>query len=284
MKKIDFNEYRFRCSSLGTIMTGVKGGLTDKQKTLFNDLDKRYKGEGRPLTDNQRKIHAELLAKKELTPKLSQTVTSYLEKLFKEEVTGKRTDIETDAIWKGRIAEESSITLYSNFVNEPFFKNSERRSNDFITGEPDNVDGKIRDVKTSWNLDTFPMFEIGCPNNGYWWQLQGYMELWDIDEAELIYCLVDTPNEMIEDAKRRFCWRRNYIDIPEEDEKRIESNMTFYDIPEQFRVRIFDVKRDKEAIVRLYAQIELCRDYLNKLNKQLYNEEDKTPITQLGNA
>jgi hypothetical protein len=77
-------------------------------------------------------------------------------------------------------------------------KNAERRKNDWITGEADLVcDDCIRDIKTSWSIETFPVLAELGEGKTYYWQLQAYMELWDKPKAEICYCLVDTPEHLI---------------------------------------------------------------------------------------
>ena len=74
--------------------------------------------------------------------------------------------------------------------------------NDHIRGEPDLYDQDkefLGDIKCSWNHSTFPLTDINIPNKDYYWQLQAYMGLTDLNEGRLIYCLVDTPDELIHD-------------------------------------------------------------------------------------
>ena len=99
---------------------------------------------------------------------------------------------------KGIAVEDLSIELYNNVFFCDYKKNTERKENDWLTGECDIFTGsKIIDIKSSWSLSTFP----GIPRQGenpiYEWQLRAYMHLWDVDDAELAYCLVNTPDELI---------------------------------------------------------------------------------------
>ena len=57
---------------------------------------------------------------------------------------------------------------------KPYIKNTEKKSNDWVTGECDIYDADsrmIRDIKTSWTLATFPLFLTEC--NDYEWQMRG---------------------------------------------------------------------------------------------------------------
>lgn len=267
-KRIDFTDYKFRCSSLGKLMTGVRPNLTEKQSELLESLIAKQRGGN--ITDKQLITLGQLIEKRDQLPTLSATTKTYLDQLHKEEVFGKREEIRSKYLDKGIQVEEQSITLYSDVTNQLFIKNKDRRLNGFITGEPDNTQGKIRDIKSSWSLATFPMHENQLTNVDYWWQLQGYMELWDLDNAELIYCLVDTPEELINDEMRRTGWKLGFTaDIPDELEKEIRNNMTFSDIPSELRVKVFPVERDRIAMRQLEEQIIRCRAYLNNLSERL---------------
>jgi len=266
--RTDFTDYNFRCSSLGKLMTGVKPNLTDKQSELLETLISKQRGGN--ITDKQLITLGQLIEKRDQRPTLSATTKTYLEQLHKEEVFGKREEIRSKYLDKGIQVEEQSITLYSEFTDTLFVKNKERRKNHFITGEPDNTQAKIRDIKSSWSLSTFPMHDNQLTNMDYWWQLQGYMEIWDLEESELIYCLVDTPEELINDEMRRTGWKAGFTaDIPDDLEAEIRNNMTFSDVPAALRVKVFTVQRDRLAMRQLEEQIIRCRTYLNQLSEKL---------------
>lgn len=267
-RRTDFTDYKFRCSSLGKLMTGVKPNLTDNQAEMLETLIAKQRGGN--ITDKQTVTLGQLIEKCDARPALSATTKNYLEQLHKEEVFGKCEELRSKYLDKGIQVEEQSITLYSELTNTLFIKNKERRNNHFITGEPDNTQGKIRDIKSSWSLATFPMHDDRLTNVDYYWQLQGYMELFDKEDSELIYCLVDTPEELINDEMRRTGWKSGFTaDIPDELEAEIRSNMTFSDIPAQLRVKVFHVKRDRLAMRQLEEQVIRCRAYLNQLSERL---------------
>jgi hypothetical protein len=266
--KTDFADYKFRCSSLGKLMTGVKPNLTDNQKAeLVRLYDKRLDGK---ITDKQLITLGDLLSKRDAKHELSVTTKSYLQELHAQELFGKKKDIQSKYLDKGIEVEEQSITLYSDVTGELFIKNKDRKENDFITGEPDNKQGKIRDIKSSWDLTTFPMHDTKLSNSDYYWQLQGYMQLFDLDESELIYCLVDTPEHLINDALYWTARKMNTLEgLPDELENEIRNNMTFSDIPKEIRCKVFTVERDRLAMKQLEEQIIRCREYMNQLSIDL---------------
>lgn len=260
-----FNKYKFRCHSVGNIMVGAISALTTKQDEYLKDLT--IKKDSKGLTDRQTIDYAKLLEKKIAKPKLSVTAKSYLDKIHAKEVFGKDDSIYSKYMDKGLTQEEISISLYSDVKDFMFLKNDEYKQNDFICGTPDNTQDKIRDIKTSWDFKTFPMHKKEIPSNIYYWQLQCYMELFDLDESELVYCLVDTPEMLVDDEIRRAGWKLGLIDVPTELEDEIRNNMQYDNIDPTRRVKVYNIDRNKKDIELLYQVIELSRKYLNGLEQ-----------------
>ena len=257
-------DWKVRASELGVIMTGCKAPLTANQIVKVSEL----KAKAAP-TDKQRIELGQLLEKQLYAPSLSVTTKSKMNEYFNGLHFGRSNDIRGKYLDKGIMVEEQAITLVSEVLDVFLVKNRERRCNDYLTGEPDNVQGIIRDIKSSCDLDTFPMFEDELRNNLYWWQVQAYMELFDIDEAEVIYCHVDTPEMLILDELRRVSWQLNHIELPQEIEYEVRNNMTFGDIPKHQRVKRFAVKRDREQMAMVKPQVIKCREYLEQLKSKL---------------
>lgn len=294
---LNFENYLFRCSSLGKLMVGVKPTLTSNQEAELERLLEKNKEA--KITEKQIITLGELLAKKQAKNDLSATTKNYLNELHKQVLFKRKSDLKNKYLDKGIQVEEQSLTLYSKVSNFPFYKNEEFFKNDFICGTPDNCKGKVRDIKSSWDYTTFPFYDTEIKNNDYICQLNGYMELNGLAEAELIYCLVDTPFKMINDELRRADWKFNIMDndgnIRQESIKlvtEIVSNMIytneglmnfceenpavklewfekFREIPENLRVKIFTIQKDENLIKTLYSQIEKCREYLTNLSLEI---------------
>jgi len=129
---------------------------------------------------------------------LSATCKTYLKELVKEELFMYRSSIDSKYLTKGIDVEDTSIDLYNEVHNTLYLKNEERLSNDFITGECDiNGEDVIVDIKSSWSLETFPASPEDINNKDYEWQLRGYMWLYEKPKAELAYCMVNTPDELL---------------------------------------------------------------------------------------
>jgi hypothetical protein len=70
----------------------------------------------------------------------------------------------------------------------------------------------LADIKCSFNLGTFPMWDIEITNKMYYWQMQSYMMLTNKETSELVYVLTNTPFEIVEDEVRREHWKLHLID------------------------------------------------------------------------
>src|ERR1051326_1890458 len=139
---VDFSNFKFRCSSLGHLLTEPR--------------EKAKAGQ------------------------LSESAKTHMMDVYVSNKYGIQDDISNKYVEKGLSCEEDSITLYSR-VNKVFFKkNTERLFNDFIQGEPDLFSGesiktaqKIVDIKSSWSIYTYLRTFTKPVNNMYYWQGQG---------------------------------------------------------------------------------------------------------------
>lgn len=149
------------------------------------------------------KFHPSSLADIMTEPKsaaetLSVGAKTVVEKLAKEHVYGFESQVTAKYMEKGTAVEDLSIQLYNAVHFTDYAKNTERRENDWLTGECDIFTGKkIIDIKSAWSLETFPATSAAGKNKTYEWQVRAYMWLWDVDVAEVAYCMVTTPDELI---------------------------------------------------------------------------------------
>lgn len=229
----DWTTYKFHASSLGKIMTGSK----DKDDPL------------------------------------GETCKGHLLECWIKETYGREKDIANKYVEKGLAVEEDSITLYSRVKKKFFLKNDQQLNNDFLVGTPDLIDGDtVIDIKSSWDIFTFHDCIRKPINKMYGWQLAAYVALMKKNSARLVYCLVNTPENLIIDAKRRLAWDMGVID-PDANElyqqgcAQIEREMIFDDIPIEKRYIEFTVDLDKYKVDEAYKKIKLCREFLSELSK-----------------
>ncbi len=180
---------RFRCSSLALIMTDAKSIdeslLTDEIAAIARKTKK---------TDEEKQLIQGLLDQS-----LSAGAKTHLEATAKEYIYGFNEVVTGKYMEKGIIVEEQAIELYNSVFFTSHVKNTERRSNQWITGEPDIVVPGVKgiDVKSSWSLATFPATAMSGADKTYEWQMRGYMMLFEAPLWEVAYCLVNTPDELI---------------------------------------------------------------------------------------
>jgi hypothetical protein len=198
---------------------------------------------------------------------LSQTAKSYIEDLFNELEFGYRKEFSSRYTDKGLEMEDEAIQFASEQFDWEFvIKNTERFTNDYITGEPDiNTDNLLADIKCSWSLDTYPMFEADLKNKDYYWQLQGYMWLTGKTQAELVYCLMNTPLQIVEDEVRRAHWKAGLIDEDIDLRHEVQTKHNYDNIPSKLRVKRYIIERDEKAIEKIIEKVEIAREYYKML-------------------
>ena len=222
------------------------------------------------------KIRCSSLGKIMTSPKskgevLSQTAKTYLKELAIEEKFGIRKDFSSRYTDKGNIQEDTAIEMASQVLNLPFaLKNTEYFENEFIKGTPDLVlDDEIVDIKCSWDGTTFPWFEDELPNKDYYWQMIGYMWLTGRSKARVVYCLVDTPEDIVQDEIRRTSWKKFEIDVTEETETEVRAKHEFSHISENKRVRAFQIELNEANIEQVKEKLLHAREYYNELINRL---------------
>jgi hypothetical protein len=218
---------------------------------------------------------------------LSKTAKTHLKKVYAREKYGREQDIVTKQMQKGTEVEEESITLLSRVLKKMLYKNDQRLNNEYITGLPDIYEGEsihnaeeITDIKSSYDLFTF-LPNIGEPlDRDYYYQLQGYMALSGAKKASIAYCLVDTPEHIIDTEKWKLFKTMDVVseESPEfiKEALKIEKGMRFGDIPKEERVLLFHVQRDEDVINRIYEKVIKAREFLQQFEQDHINFNNKS--------
>lgn len=228
---MNFDNYLFRASQVGLIMT-----------------DARSKSEP-----------------------LSETTKSNLLEIYVSECFNRKKDITSKYLEKGLTVEDDAITLFSIVNNNFHIKNEERFKNEFICGTPDIVDveeNTIIDIKSSYDIFSFAKSRKE-ENKIYYWQLQSYMDLTGLKKATLAYCLVDTPQLIIEREIKKALYQSGLSEDSASFLKykvEMESYHKYEDIPKSKRVFVKNYNYDSEAILKMQERIIECRNYLNNIN------------------
>jgi hypothetical protein len=205
--------------------------------------------------------------------KLSKTAKSHLIEVYARALWGVDKDIVTKQMKKGTDAEEDGITLLSLVdKREMYVKNDERKENEWISGHADVVEGDlITDLKLSWDAYTFLPNLTEPLSKVYEYQVQGYMYLWDKPRARVSYCLVDTPEHIIQGELYRLLRSMNVVseESPEylEAAEKLVRSMKFSHIPPEHRVIHKFVDRNEEIIKQIPEKVAKAREYLAELHK-----------------
>lgn len=175
---------------------------------------------------------------------LSVGAKTYIRKLAAESILGVDFEITGKYLEKGIVCEPESIALLNRVRGLSLVKNTERRSNGFITGECDLFNAPARrgyDLKTSWSAETFPILAVDCEDKLYEYQMRGYMALWDADTWSVDFCLVDTPENLIG-------WEPMQMHLVSH-------------IPEHMRVTSWIINRDMEKEAAIFEKVKHAREY-----------------------
>ena len=194
--------------------------------------------------------------------KMGKTAQGYIETYVKEALYGRRKEFASKYTDKGLDVEQGAIDYLANARGEFYVKNTERKTDDYFTGEADLVHtwrSEIEDIKSSWDCFTFPLFESDLPSKDYFYQGQIYMHLWGLNKARFTYVLMNTPDDIAE----REIWRK----IGSEsifDESMLEQ-YRYDNVPAELRVKSFAFDYDPTVIEFLQNRVEEARDYIRTL-------------------
>ena len=198
---------------------------------------------------------------------LSETAKTYIQDLFKERELGIFKDFSSRYTDKGIENEDEAIQMASEVLNWEFVtKNETRFNNEWLTGEPDVLtETLLADIKCSWDGSTFPMFDAKLKNKDYYWQMMGYVMITNMPQAELVYCLTNTPFQIVEDEVRRAHWKLNLIDEDLDVREAVQASHNFDHIPNELRVKRFIVEKDEQAFEKIKEKVKLAREYYESL-------------------
>lgn len=227
---MNFDNYKFHCSSLGALCTDPRSGSGLSETTKGELLDIwicEYWGRTKPDTNK------------------------YIEKGLSAEEDG--------------ITLYSSVTNTFYAKNIETFENEFIIGTPDII-----QDSIVRDIKCSWSMHTFYSNFKKPINKAYKLQINGYWDLIPgCLGGKLVYVLINTPDTLIEQEKSKLRYKMGLIDydsngIYKMAEAEIEKNSIFDDMPDDKRWIEFEIpKIDMQAEV--YDRVPAWRKFLNDL-------------------
>ena len=288
----DFSKTLIRCSALGSIMCNPTGKTPmqqyteateslEKKNAQYDKLIKKDGVQGAKLREAIEKLKEEVpvLDAQKDEEFLSKSCQAYLIKTYALEKYNRIKDIETKEMVKGIVVEDNSIELFSIMEGKLYEKNKMRLSNEMVSGTPDLFDGesidqatRIIDIKSSYDIETFLKNVTQPLPSIYYWQLQGYLWLTSAKVGVISYCLVNTP-ESIVNQQAEYLLRK--LDVATTDNPRYQKeyakmvrNMTCDDIPMEERIIRIEVERNDDDIEKIYKKVIKCREYLQEFQEK----------------
>jgi hypothetical protein len=253
-------------------------------------LNKLKKLDGVKAAQYRNKIEAMQLKLAELEPllgqeRLSENCKNHLKQMYARLKYNKKTASEHAVqkyMAKGREMEAASAALVCQLDGIEYKTNKYRIGNGYVLGTPDMYFGDsldeaqyVIDIKTSWDIGTFYRNMDSELPTAYKWQVMAYMWLTGAPAGEVSFCLVNTPEWLIEEELKHLMRKRGVRSKKDPWVKEMAADLrhslTFDDMPPQERRIRREVVRDEAAIEKMAQKIELCRQYLVSLDEIFMN-------------
>lgn len=211
---------------------------------------------------------------------VGKTAAAELIKIYNYEKYGRKKDITTPQMDKGKSVEGDSIEIFGRVEGIQFTKNDEKFENEWFTGHPDIIhENSVYDIKSSWELDTFIPKLLETIDRGYEAQLNCYYDLTGAQGGAIVYCLADCPPEVLLGEKRKLLYQMNVIseESPEyiRESINLENRLTFPDIDLRERVIKLEVPRNEELIQKMKDKVPIFRNWLSEFEKKHMNQYPK---------
>ena len=204
-------------------------------------------------------LHRFMAAPKNKDCLLSETAKEAVLEVVKFDLFGYKAFEGSKYTEKGLQLEEQAIKLSGLKRGLPLKKNTERRENEWLTGECDIYVPKRRliiDTKCTWDIGTHPFFQDEAQKKakkaGYDYQMQGYMWLWDCEEAQIDFVLFPTPPELLNNWDNS----EQLIDLVEQ-------------IPQSKRITTVTIKRDEQIIEKIKERVSAAQTYYQQLIEEM---------------
>lgn len=198
-------------------------------------------------------------------------------------------EVKSKYLEKGIANEQEAIDMVNRLRGTQYVKNPWRFDNDYLTGECDLLHDElgfkmVSDIKCSWDWFTFTD-SIG--DTSYEYQLRGYMELFNAQKAEVIYCLTDMPWDILEKQMEREAYNwggelppliavrmiknavytqetfDNYLQFAPINFDSVQKEIKkFIPIPEKNRVHAVTFEADATKTKLMYKRLDEARNFI----------------------
>lgn len=270
-----------RCSSIGKLMTNPREkGNSQKYMeaaALLPELREKYANTVNKETKTAQNLLARIhkvdqevrdLSRHKDEIHLSKSAIYVIQDWMKEQLGYPRQELRSKYTQKGLLMEGDAIDFIAEHYGwSGIKKNTERKTNEYITGEADIVlPDRVLDVKCSWSGDSFPLMDIDIPIDGYGWQGLGYMALWGKDNFQLTYALMDAPDSIVDKEANQVRYDLGLDEVDMELWEDIKAMNTFSHLPNELRIKSFYADFNEDLISRVYERVELARKWVEGTN------------------
>lgn len=278
-----FNRYKVSASELPDLMANDYNNPLPTEKDL-NEFYRILDKEEIDLTERQIwLIQSVVFKKSNYNPNgLSQTMKKSLYKHYAYAKYGiSKVSLTSDTplqLDKGEIAEPAAIKLLSEYDKVQYVKNEKVYSNKYFKGIPDIVmidNGKVvgvKDIKVPLDYISFLERIDGDVLKDDIWEMRAYLDILDLQQGEICYCLVDMPNDFKERRLKQHEERMRLIgftpDHIKRRLKRIEKSM-MYDYVMEDKICRFTVFRKGYMTKKMHEKVKSVRYHLQKLHDKL---------------
>jgi hypothetical protein len=192
---------------------------------------------------------------------------TFIHNWIKEKLYNRTKSFSNKYTEKGTTVEDEAINFAADFYGWGLVsKNDDFLEDDFMTGTPDLIlSNLVPDIKSSWDCFSFPLFTSKL-DSGYEWQVQGYMNLTGKESGAVIYCLMDAPDELVEKEARMLSYKAGYSELDSDFYDEVKKTMVYSHLPNELRIKKFEVKRDEAKIQQIKDRVQICRDYIKTLS------------------
>ena len=285
MKYKNWDNFKVHVTGIGRIMSRPKG---------CNDLTQKDKRKQITIISKEEKSSEDLeqleffKQKRErfLHPPLSELAKGYLiERYSAEKYNIRRASAggrQKPTITKGVALENEGIDIISFVDKIKYQQPSCPTENEYMIGECDILcydNKKIVEVKTSWNAANF-MLNLRKNKLTFhqWSQIQGYLELYNLEFGQVCHVLVNTPPHLIDQEKinlfRRYTFGEISRDRYDQEIEKYDSLFDYSKIPIKKRIIRFDVQRCPEFIEGVDVKVVKCREWLNGFERTFLSNKN----------
>ena len=289
----EFNNFKLNCSQIGSLMGNAKNNIppTPQQiKKVFNIIGRDYGELSEPMKNTAREIltkYIDFEVGKPSNAILSEMILIYCYEMYGKTKISKGNQSPTQAE-KGTMAENDAISMLSKLDGVKYEKNETLYENRWLKGIPDiivlNSNGtarKVIDIKVSYDLPSFVMNKYKPESTNNILQLMGYMDLLNCKEGEVVHCLTDMPEQIVNLEKKRLQERYKTLELDElEIDSRLDmsiANMEYSNVPDEFRIFRRKFTKNTLTLKAVKNRVTSAKKWMKEIH-QLFVSEDSLPL------